>query len=92
MVVIDNIDKCIELTEKKVKLMKEYKQALLEERADYIVCPAGAVSLGIGHRSQHFFVLVDKSTGENLTADVKDKVLKFIEKKKLQNVHWRVSE
>lgn len=84
-----DIDKVIELSERKVKLLKEYKESLNEESADYIVCNAGLQSSGVGYHSQSTYVIVDRKTNTNMDAGPKSRIEKYIEKKRLSNVYWR---
>lgn len=82
-----HLDELITLSEKRVALLKELKESLLEETADYIVCQE-KVSRGMSWDYDHYY-LIEKGTEEIKMEGNQSQIQRYLDKRKITKVHWR---
>lgn len=84
---VETIDKVIELEKRKLRLMEEFREALLIESADFVV---DQVKMSRGLRDDFdYWFLVHKDSKEIKFEGNAAQVQKFLDKRGITKVYWR---
>ncbi len=84
---MEALNQLIDLTAKKLSLLKEYKETLLFEAADYIIDQT-KMSRGISSDYNYWFV-IKRTTEEIVFSGNKAQVEKYLERRKIVKTYWR---
>lgn len=84
---METLNQLIDLQSKKLSLLKELRESMLFEKADYIIDQT-KMSRGISTDYNYYFV-VKRITEEILFSGNKSQVQKYLDKRKIVNTYWR---
>ena len=79
-----NINELIALNNKMTSLLQEYKQSLEEEQSDYVVVKIPSIF------TEARYILFKRETEKEICYGEKSKIERFIEKRIINKVYWRI--
>lgn len=84
---METLNQLIDLTTKKLSLLRELKEAMLSEKADYIIDQT-KMSRCTSSDYNYYFV-IKRITGDIVFSGNKSQVEKYLIKRKIVNTYWR---